>query len=56
VRTLTLLREIPFVVPFNNRVVVFQSLIYKDKAEQQGELAHFMQGPSIQISVRRNYL
>lgn len=56
VRTLTLLREIPFVVPFNNRVVVFQSLIYKDKREQQGELTHFMQGPSIQISVRRNYL
>lgn len=56
VRTLTLLREIPFVVPFNNRVMVFQSLIYKDKAEQQGELTHFMQGPSIQICVRRNYL
>lgn len=56
VRTLTLLREIPFVVPFNDRVVVFQSLIYRDKTEQQGELTHFMQGPSIQISVRRNYL
>ncbi|EFN77772.1 ubiquitin-protein ligase E3C isoform X1 [Harpegnathos saltator] len=55
VRTLTLLREIPFVVPFNNRVVVFQSLIYKDKAEQQGEVPHFML-PAIQISVRRNYL
>lgn len=55
VRTLTLLREIPFVVPFNNRVVVFQSLIYKDKAEQQGEMPHFML-PAIQISVRRNYL
>ncbi|KAG7205243.1 hypothetical protein KM043_018323 [Ampulex compressa] len=56
VRTLTLLREIPFVVPFNDRVVLFQSLIYKDKTEQQGELTHFRQGPSIQISVRRNYL
>ncbi|XP_076671002.1 ubiquitin-protein ligase E3C [Andrena cerasifolii] len=56
VRTLTLLREIPFVIPFNDRVVVFQSLIYRDKTEQQGELTHFMQGPSIQISVRRNYL
>ncbi|CAL7940939.1 unnamed protein product [Xylocopa violacea] len=56
VRTLTLLREIPFVVPFNDRVVVFQSLIYRDKTEQQGELTHFMQGPSIRISVRRNYL
>lgn len=56
VRTLTLLREIPFVVPFSKRVVVFQSLIFKDKSEQQNELTHFMHGPSIQISVRRNYL
>ncbi|XP_024942049.1 ubiquitin-protein ligase E3C [Cephus cinctus] len=56
VRTLTLLREIPFVVPFNDRVVVFQSLIYRDKLEQQSELTQFMQGPSIQIAVRRNYL
>ncbi|XP_072763602.1 ubiquitin-protein ligase E3C [Anoplolepis gracilipes] len=56
VRTLTLLREIPFVVPFNNRVIVFQSLIYKDKAQQQGDHAHFLQGPLIQISVRRTYL
>ncbi|KAJ8686743.1 hypothetical protein QAD02_022537 [Eretmocerus hayati] len=56
VRTLTLLREIPFVVPFNERVVVFQSLINRDKCEQQGELTDFMMGPSIHISVRRNYL
>ncbi|XP_033208401.1 ubiquitin-protein ligase E3C [Belonocnema kinseyi] len=56
VRTLTLLREIPFVVPFSDRVIVLQSLIYRDKLDQQGELTHFMQGPSIQISVRRNYL
>ncbi|XP_031835473.1 ubiquitin-protein ligase E3C isoform X2 [Nomia melanderi] len=56
VRTLTFLREIPFVVPFNDRVMVFQSLIYRDKSEQQSEMTHFMQGPSIMISVRRNYL
>ncbi|XP_058797923.1 ubiquitin-protein ligase E3C [Phymastichus coffea] len=56
VRTLTFLREIPFVVPFNERVVIFQSLINRDKCDQQGELTHFMQGPSIHISVRRNYL
>ncbi|XP_033342932.2 ubiquitin-protein ligase E3C [Megalopta genalis] len=56
VRTLTLLREIPFVVPFNDRVIVFQSLIYRDKSELQGEMTHFLQGPSITISVRRNYL
>ncbi|KAF7386370.1 hypothetical protein HZH68_013502 [Vespula germanica] len=56
VRTLTLLREMPFVIPFNDRVVVFQSLIYHDKTEQQGEFTHFAQKPSIQITVRRNYL
>ena len=56
IRTLTLLREIPFVVPFNDRVLVLQSLIYRDKLEQQGELSRFMQGPSIQISARRYYL
>ncbi|KAK2578758.1 hypothetical protein KPH14_012282 [Odynerus spinipes] len=56
VRTLTLLREMPFVIPFNDRVVVFQSLIYHDKTEQQGEFTHFMQKPSIQVTVRRNYL
>lgn len=56
VRTLTLLREIPFVVPFNDRVVVFQSLIHRDKCDMQGELSHFMQGPSINVSIRRNYL
>ncbi|XP_014207134.1 ubiquitin-protein ligase E3C [Copidosoma floridanum] len=56
VRTLTLLREIPFVVPFNDRVVVFQTLIHRDKCEMQGELSHFMQGPSINVSIRRNYL
>ncbi|XP_043264433.1 ubiquitin-protein ligase E3C [Colletes gigas] len=56
VRTLTVLREIPFVVPFSDRVVVFQSLIYRDKTEQQGDVTNFMQGPSIKLSVRRNYL
>lgn len=56
VRTLTLLREIPFVVPFNDRVIVFQSLLNHDKEEQQGEWTNFMRGPYIQIAVRRNYL
>ncbi|KAF7992978.1 hypothetical protein HCN44_005759 [Aphidius gifuensis] len=56
IRMLTLLRDVPFIVPFNDRVMVLQSLIYRDKLEQQGELTHFMQGPSIHISVRRNYI
>lgn len=56
VRTLTLLREMPFVIPFGDRVVVFQSLIYHDKLEQQDEFTHFTQKPLIQITVRRDYL
>ncbi|XP_034947102.1 ubiquitin-protein ligase E3C [Chelonus insularis] len=56
IRALALLRKVPFIVPFSDRVMVLQSLIQKDKSEQQGELTHFMQGPSIHIFVRRNYL
>lgn len=56
VRTMTILREIPFVVPFSSRVVVFHNLIMRDKAEHQGDLASFLQGPSIQITVRRSHL
>ncbi|PSN48070.1 hypothetical protein C0J52_03451 [Blattella germanica] len=56
VRTMTILRELPFLVAFQERVLVFQSLVLKDKLEHQGEHSHFLQGPSIQVSVRRNYL
>nr|CAD7573251.1 unnamed protein product [Timema californicum] len=56
VRTMTILRELPFVVSFQERVLVFQGLILKDKMEHQGDHSHFMQGPSIQLSVRRSYL
>lgn len=56
VRTMTILRELPFLVAFQERVLVFQSLVLKDKMEHQGEHSHFLQGPSIQLAVRRNYL
>jgi len=56
VRTMTILRELPFLVAFQKRVLVFQSLVLKDKIEHQGEHSHFLQGPSIQLAVRRNYL
>ncbi|KAK0087468.1 hypothetical protein PV325_000909 [Microctonus aethiopoides] len=56
IRTLTILRKVPFIVPFTGRILVLQSLVHRDKMEHRGEMSHFMQGPSIQISVRRNYL
>lgn len=53
---MTILQELPFLVAFQERVLVFQSLVLKDKMEHQGEHSHFLQGPSIQLAVRRNYL
>ncbi|XP_050541390.1 ubiquitin-protein ligase E3C isoform X2 [Daktulosphaira vitifoliae] len=56
VRILTVLREIPFVLPFEERVVVFQGLLLNDKMQYQNTDAHFMAGPNIHITIRRNYL
>ncbi|ETN66654.1 ubiquitin protein ligase [Anopheles darlingi] len=56
IRSITILREIPFVVPFNTRVGVFQGLVAADKLRTQGDLQGFLQGPSIQLVVRRSHL
>ena len=56
VRTATLLMELPFLVPFQERVMVFQTIILKDKMEHQGEATRFLQGPIIEVSIRRNYI
>uniref|UniRef100_A0A182R8P1 Ubiquitin-protein ligase E3C n=1 Tax=Anopheles funestus TaxID=62324 RepID=A0A182R8P1_ANOFN len=56
IRSITILREIPFVVPFNTRVGVFQGLVSADKLRTQGDLQGFLQGPSINITVRRSHL
>uniref|UniRef100_A0A182P9B5 Ubiquitin-protein ligase E3C n=1 Tax=Anopheles epiroticus TaxID=199890 RepID=A0A182P9B5_9DIPT len=56
IRSITILREIPFVVPFNTRVGVFQGLVAADKLRTQGDLQAFLQGPSILLTVRRSHL
>ncbi|XP_063238622.1 ubiquitin-protein ligase E3C isoform X2 [Bacillus rossius redtenbacheri] len=56
VRVMTIVRELPFVVAFQERVLLFQNLLANDKLERQGDSVHFLQGPSIHVSVRRNYL
>ncbi|XP_071445333.1 ubiquitin-protein ligase E3C [Hetaerina americana] len=56
IRTATILREVPFVVAFQERVLAFQGLILRDKMERQGEASYFLQGPSIHITLRRAYL
>jgi len=36
--------------------MVFQNLIYKDKHDHQGDQVNFLQGPHINLVVRRNYI
>ncbi|CAD7088328.1 unnamed protein product [Hermetia illucens] len=56
IRSITILREIPFVVPFSTRVGILQGLVAADKLRVQGEFQGFLQGPSIQFVVRRSHL
>ncbi|EDW74671.1 uncharacterized protein Dwil_GK15782 [Drosophila willistoni] len=55
-RSITILREIPFVVAFNKRVSILQGLVAANKMRVQGNLQAFLQGPSIVITVRRSHL
>ncbi|KAG6450503.1 hypothetical protein O3G_MSEX006627 [Manduca sexta] len=55
-RTVTILREIPFVVPFSTRVLIFQGLLAREKNDHWYEMTNFNEGPSINISVRRTHL
>uniref|UniRef100_A0A8C9UZF9 Ubiquitin-protein ligase E3C n=1 Tax=Scleropages formosus TaxID=113540 RepID=A0A8C9UZF9_SCLFO len=52
-RQLAILTELPFVVPFEERVKIFQRLIYADKRDIQGD-GPFLDG--INITIRRNYI
>ncbi|XP_048867753.1 ubiquitin-protein ligase E3C [Brienomyrus brachyistius] len=52
-RQLAILTELPFVVPFEERVKIFQRLIYADKREVQGD-GPFPDG--INVTIRRNYI
>jgi len=56
VRLATILRELPFSISFGQRVLVFHNLIQRDKQDHQGDGANFLQGPSINILARRNYI
>ncbi|XP_004930075.1 ubiquitin-protein ligase E3C [Bombyx mori] len=55
-RTVTILKEIPFVVPFSTRVLIFQALLAKEKHDNWYEMTNFSEGPFINISVRRTHL
>lgn len=57
VRNITILQEIPFVVPFTDRVKILQLLMIKDKKEVRGMGHNFLvSGSTIDIMIRRNYI
>lgn len=56
IRSITILKEIPFVVPFNKRFEVLQGLLAAEKLRSQGDMQGFLQGPQTHVTVRRKYL
>ncbi|GAB6029035.1 hypothetical protein CHUAL_004823 [Chamberlinius hualienensis] len=51
-----ILQELPFLIPFHDRVKIFQHLVYMDKRDIQREANDFLTGPQVQIQCRRNYI
>ncbi|XP_038056314.1 ubiquitin-protein ligase E3C-like [Patiria miniata] len=56
IRKMTILAEMPFVIPFEDRVKIFRDWIHRDKEEHQGEFAIFTPGRTIDINVRRDFI
>lgn len=56
VRFLTALRELPFALPFADRVRVLQGLLNAERSVQHGDAQDFLRGPAISIKLRRSHL
>ncbi|XP_039276573.1 ubiquitin-protein ligase E3C isoform X2 [Nilaparvata lugens] len=56
IRTLAILRDLPFVIPFMERVHVFHNLVMKDKLIYQNPDRHILRETVIHLYVRRNYI
>ncbi|XP_068726665.1 ubiquitin-protein ligase E3C-like [Montipora capricornis] len=55
-RNMAILKHVPFVVRFKDRVKLLQRIIAKNRVDSQGELHNFMMGPAIDVTVNRNYI
>lgn len=56
VRLATVLREMPYVISFSQRVLVFHSVVGRDKDDHQGDRVNFLQGKAIHVHIRRNFI
>jgi hypothetical protein len=55
-RLLTILQQIPFVIPFDTRVQVLNLLIQQNKSEQQQGAEFLQNGSTINVRIRRDYI
>lgn len=55
-RLLTILQQIPFVIPFDTRVQVLNLLIQQNKAEQQHGAEFLQNNSTINVRIRRDYV
>ncbi|XP_071954311.1 ubiquitin-protein ligase E3C-like isoform X2 [Antedon mediterranea] len=55
-RKLTILAELPFVIPFTERVLILHDLIKQDKNEFQGDMSRYLSGHSIDTTIRRDFI
>ncbi|XP_033099352.1 ubiquitin-protein ligase E3C-like, partial [Anneissia japonica] len=53
---LTILAEMPFVIPFIERVMILRDLIKRDKEESQGDMPSFLAGFNIDLNIRRDFI
>lgn len=57
IRHITILQEMPFLIPFTDRVQILRLLINRDKEQAHGNAHFFLLSHSIiSVTIRRNYL
>ncbi|GAB0090048.1 ubiquitin-protein ligase E3C [Sergentomyia squamirostris] len=56
IRSIKILKEIPFTISFNSRVVMFQELLTLHKVRTQQEPHRFLVEPRVHLTVRRSHL
>lgn len=55
-RLLTILQQIPFVIPFDTRVQVLNLLIHQNKLQEQQGAEFLQNGSTISVRIRRDYI
>lgn len=55
-RTSLIMKHVPFMVSFEDRVMVFQSCVFKDKLTYQGDAPYANRINNVEVNIRRNFI